>query len=178
MSTEVCLFCGEKYPADAMSVINDQGVTACPRCVFLIALYNEEGVKKTLKAGGLMPHKLNARFQKILKDEFYPHPKETYKKYLGRIIAEEESKIGLIRLSGKQHSAVRREDFPFVFLDVEEAERLDIHPGRLLSLQVGEDVSGRFSRKVWSSKLLTAKEARKHGYKGRKVVCFVPSEEA
>ena len=130
-------------------------------------------IKKKLFSGSLMPHKLNSRFQKILQEEFYKKPKDTYRKYLGSLIDEEEDKIGLIRMEEKDFNSVKDESFPFVFLDEAVANRLQIAPGRELNLQIGDDGSNRLQRKVFSSKLLSVKDARKYGYKKKKVVCFV-----
>ena len=174
---QICILCGDLQPESDMSLINEKGTKACPRCIFLIALYHSLGIDKKLRKGGLMPHKLNAKFQKILKKEFYPHPKETYRKYLGQMIDEEENRLGLVRLTEEQFTAVKSEEFPFVFLDVSEAEKLSIKPGRVLILQVGDCGDNRLERKVYSSKLLTVKQAKVHGFKRQKVVCFLPKEE-
>ena len=173
MKMETCILCGDQQLAEDMSPINEKGTKACPRCVFLLALYTSLGIKKRLRKGSLMPHKLNGKFQKILKEEFYPNPKETFQKYLGKLIAEEENRLGLIRLTEKQFFAVLDESFPFIFLDESDADRLQIVPGRELNLQIGDDGSNRLKRKVFSSKLLSVKYAKKYGYKKKKVVCFV-----
>lgn len=171
--TEVCILCGGKHFPEDMSLINDKGTKACPRCVFLIALYVKEGINKKLSKGCLMLEKLNAKFRKIIQEEFYPHPKETYRKYLGQMIDEEENKLGIVRLTSEQFTAIQSGEYPFVFLSEEEAEKYKIAPGRVLNLQVGDNGDNRLERSVYSSRLLTVKEAKKHGYKGRRVVCFV-----
>ena len=173
MKMETCILCGDQQLAEDMSPINEKGTKACPRCIFLLALYHTLGIKKKLFSGSLMPHKLNSRFQKILQEEFYKKPKATYRKYLGSLIDEEEDKIGLIRMEEKDFNSVKDESFPFVFLDEAVANRLQIAPGRELNLQIGDDGSNRLQRKVFSSKLLSVKDARKYGYKKKKVVCFV-----
>lgn len=63
--TETCVLCGDKCRPDDMSAINEIGTAACPRCVFLLALYLKKGIKKKLTSGCLMVHKLNAEFQRI-----------------------------------------------------------------------------------------------------------------
>lgn len=171
--TEVCILCGGKHLPEDMSLINDKGTKACPRCVFLIALYVKEGITKKLTKGCLMVDKLNKKFRKIVLEEFHHHPKETYRKYLGEMIDEEENRLGIVRLTAEQFSAVQTGEYPFVFLSEEEAEKYKIVPGRVLNLQVGDDGENRLERSVYSSRLLTVKEAKKHGYKRRKVVCFV-----
>ena len=171
--TEVCILCGEKHLPEDMSLINNKGTKACPRCVFLIALYVKEGITKKLTNGCLVLSKLNAKFRKIILEEFHPHPKETYRKYLGEMIDAEENRLGIVRLTAEQFTAVRSGEYPFIFLSEEEAEKYNIKPGRVLNLQVGDDGANRLERKVFSSRLLTVKEAKKHGYKQRKVVCFV-----
>lgn len=175
--TEVCILCGEKHLPEDMAIINDKGTKACPRCVFLIALYVKEGITKKLTNGCLMVDKLNAKFRKIILEEFHPHPKETYRKYLGEMIDAEENRLGIVRLTSEQFTAVQSGEYPFVFLDETEAEKYQIQPGRILNLQVGDNGNYRLERSVYSSRLLTVKEAKKHGYKGRKVVCFVTETE-
>ena len=171
--TETCVLCGEKHFPDDMSLINNKGTKACPRCVFLIALYVKEGITKKLTNGCLVLDKLNAKFRKIILEEFHPHPKETYRKYLGDMIDAEENRLGIVRLSHEQFSAVQSGDYPFIFLNEDEAEKYQIRNGRVLNLQVGDNGDNRLEMSVVSHKLLTVKEAKKHGFKGRKVVCFV-----
>lgn len=171
--TEVCILCGGNHLPEDMSLINNKGTKACPRCVFLIALYVKEGITKKLSKGCLMVDKLNAKFRKIVLEEFHPHPKETYRKYLGEMIDEEENRLGIVRLTEQQFTAVKTGESPFVFLDEADAEKYKIKPGRVLNLQVGDNGSERLEMSVYSSKVLTDKEAKKHGYKCRKVVCFV-----
>ena len=171
--TETCVLCGEKHLPEDMSLINNKGTKACPRCVFLIALYVKEGITKKLTNGCLVLSKLNAKFRKIILEEFHPHPKDTYRKYLGEMIDAEENRLGIVRLSDEQFSAVRSGDYPFIFLNEDEAEKYQIKNGRVLNLQVGDNGDNRLVMSVVSHKLLTVKEAKKHGYKGRKVVCFV-----
>lgn len=175
--TETCILCGEKHLPEDMSLINEKGTKACPRCVFLIALYVKEGITKQLTNGCLMVDKLNAKFRKIVLEEFHPHPKDTYRKYLGELIDAEENRLGIVRLTEQQFSAVEDESFPFIFLDVAQAEKYNIQKNRELTLQIGEDGSKRFSRKVYSFKKLTVKQAKVHGFKRQKVVCFLPKEE-
>jgi hypothetical protein len=171
--TDKCILCGEMHLPEDMSLINDKGTKACPRCVFLIALYVKEGITKKLTNGCLVLSKLNAKFRKIILEEFHPHPKETYRKYLGEMIDAEENRLGIVRLTSEQFTAIQSGEYPFVFLSEEEAEKYKIKPGRVLNLQVGDDGSNRLELSVYSSRLLTVKEAKKHGYKKRKVVCFV-----
>lgn len=171
--TDKCILCGEMHLPEDMSLINDKGTKACPRCVFLIALYVKEGITKKLTNGCLVLSKLNAKFRKIVLEEFHPHPKETYRKYLGEMIDAEENRLGIVRLTTEQFTAVQSGEYPFVFLSEEEAEKYKIKPGRVLNLQVGDNGDNRLERSVYSSRLLTVKEAKKHGYKQRKVVCFV-----
>ena len=170
---ETCVLCGEKHLPEDMSLINNKGTKACPRCVFLIAMYVKEGITKKLTNGCLVLSKLNAKFRKIILEEFHPHPKDTYRKYLGEMIDAEENRLGIVRLSNEQFSAVRSGDYPFIFLNEDEAEKYQIKNGRVLNLQVGDNGDNRLVMSVVSHKLLTVKEAKKHGYKGRKVVCFV-----
>ena len=171
--TETCILCGEMHLPEDMSLINDKGIKACPRCVFLIALYVKEGITKKLTNGCLALSKLNAKFRKIILEEFHPNPKETYRKYLGEMIDAEENRLGIVRLTQQQFTAVKTGESPFVFLDEADAEKYKIKPGRVLNLQVGDNGSERLEMSVYSSKVLTVKEAKKHGYKCRKVVCFV-----
>lgn len=77
MNTKTCILCNDMWPEDAFSEINNNGIKACPRCIFLIALYFSRGIDKKLTDGCLMPSRLNAEYKRILKEEFYPHPKET-----------------------------------------------------------------------------------------------------
>lgn len=175
--TETCILCGENHLPEDMSMINDKGTKACPRCVFLIALYVKEGIVKKLTKGCLVLDKLNARFRKIILEEFHPHPKDTYRKYLGEMIDAEENRLGIVRLTEQQFTAVQTGNFPFVFLDVPTAEKYCIQPGRMLNLQIGDNGDKRLERKVYSSKLFTTKEAKKYGYKKRQVVCFVVDKD-
>lgn len=174
--TETCILCGDKQHAEDMSLINEQGTKACPRCIFLIALYHKEGINKKLSMGCLMLEKLNAKFRKIIQEEFNPHPKETYRKYLGEMIDEEENRLGIVRLTEEQFSAVAEKDFPFVFLDIAEAEKLELKQGRELTLQVGDNGSKRIARKIYSFTKFSARTARKYGHKKSAVICYVPEE--
>ncbi len=94
----ICPLCKGDFPEDTFSEINDEGTKGCPRCIFLIALYIENGIKKHLTEGCLMPDRINARFRKILEEEFYPNPAATYKKYLAGMIDREEAELRIIYL--------------------------------------------------------------------------------
>lgn len=171
-----CPLCEEKYEAAVMQSINDEGTLACPRCVFLIALYMTRGVKKRLTAGCLKPHLLNNEFQKIIRNEFIPHPAETYQKYLGKMIAKEEVVLRILRLPDDQIGKIMN-DWPFVLLSPEIVKKYNLSPGSLITLRGAKDANVEIKRAIYAMGRLNKKQASKYGEATAKIVCFIPPPE-
>lgn len=168
----VCPTCGEEYPNEDLSEINDEGTRCCPRCIFIIALYSVNGIKKRLSTNSLRPEALNSRFQKILKDEFYPHPKETYQKYLGAMIQEEEAKHRIIWVKKADLNKIRN-DWPFFFMTDDQVERFKPEDGAELTLKA-QDSKDEIKRRIYSHHRLTRKHAMKYGLRTAATACFIP----
>ena len=171
-----CPLCEEKYEAAVMQSINDEETLACPRCVFLIALYMTRGVKKRLTAGCLKPHFLNNEFQKILRNEFIPHPAETYQKYLGEMIAKEEVALHILRLPDDKISKIMN-DWPFVLLAPQVVKKYNLLPGSSITLRGENDAKLEIKRRIWSMAKLNKKQAAKYDDATSTIVCFIPPPE-
>lgn len=174
----ICPTCGDKFPADTFSVINEHGTKVCARCVFVIALYATNGITKTLKDGTLAPEKLNSKFRKILEDEFYINPVEAYRKYLGDMIRKEEKHFRIVDVPAEDFRKVQSGDFPFFLMTEQDAKQYNIQAGENLTLRNAYNHDETLTRQIYAVQRIPGKAARKYaGNPKRKYVCFIPAEE-
>ena len=169
---EVCIGCNGKYHSDSMTDVNTDGeelVRLCPRCVFIVALYIENGIEHRFTAGSLHPSMICSRYRKIVEQEFYKDPHATYLKYLGNMIRRQEAKRRILHVD---ESVIKRiDEFPFVFLPPEDAEKFDLKSGVDITL-VADDL--RLTRKLYGHTKIEAKYLKKYGQKKTSVVLFLP----
>ncbi len=171
----ICPLCKGDFPEDTFSEINNEGTKGCPRCIFLIALYIENGIKKHLTEGCLMPDRINARFRKILEGEFYQNPAATYKKYLAGMIDREEAELRIIYLPTAEIRKIQN-DWPFVLLTPEQAEKYKPVPGANLTVR-DEKITTEIRRRIYATHVLNKRQAAKYGMKTRATACFIPPPE-
>ena len=175
-----CHACGDEFPESCFFSINDNGDKVCERCIFILALYIQNGIRKKVSSGNLHPEKLNAQFRKIVEEEFYIDPKKAYKTYLGEIIKKEEEDRRIIWITGKEFHRIKN-DFPFFLMTEEEVSTY--HPAESveITLRTEDPLNGEedtLKRRIYMMHKITAKAAKKYsGNAKRRFVCFVPPEE-
>lgn len=172
----VCPTCGERFPADTFSSINDRGTKVCARCIFVIALYNANGITKKLDNGCLAPSKLNSKFQKILEEEFYVNPVEAYQKYLGDMIRQEEKYFRIVDIPGAEYDRIVSGQWPFHLFTEGDAKAYNLQEGEKLTLRNADKPGEQFTREIYAIQRITGKAAKKYaGNPKRKYACFIPA---
>lgn len=167
-----CDGCFDEFEEDFLSDVTMSGgdMKFCPRCVFIVALYHEEGIEKEWQAGQIHPDKISNRVRKIVVNEFYEHPKETYEKYLGNMIHRQEVKALIIRVSDKEID--RLANFPFLFLEPEKAKEYKLENGVNITLKSEKQ---NVTRNLYGFKTIEAKYLKKYGRKQTSTVLFLPA---
>ena len=172
----VCPTCGERFPADTFSAINDRGTKVCARCVFVIALYNAAGITKKLNDGCLAPSKLNSKFQKILEEEFYVNPVEAYQKYLGDMIRQEEKYFRIIDIPGDEYTQITAGEWPFHCFTEADVKTYNLTEGEKVTLRNADKPGEQFTREIYAMSRIPGKAAKKYaGNPKRKFACFIPA---
>ena len=172
----VCPMCGDRFPADTFSYINDRGTKVCARCIFVIALYNAAGITKKLNDGCLAPAKLNSKFQKILEEEFYVNPVDAYQKYLGEMIKKEEKYFRIIDIPGAEYDRIISGDWPFHLFTESDVKAYNLQEGEKLTLRNADNPGEQFTRQIYAMSRIPGKAAKKYaGNPKRKYACFVPA---
>lgn len=172
----VCPLCGDKFPADTFTSINEQGTKVCARCVFIIALYQSNGITKKLSNGCLSPDKLNSKFQKILEEEFYIKPVDAYEKYLGKMIKEEEKHFRIMDIPGTEYAKITTGEWPFHLFTESDVKAYNIQQGAEITLRNADKPGEQFTRQVYAMQRITGKSAKKYSNNPkRKYACFIPA---
>lgn len=171
-----CPTCGERFPEDNFSVINEQGTKVCARCVFVIALYASNGITKKLTDGCLAPEKLNNRYQKILTEEFYINPVKAYQKYLGKMIAEEEKHFRIIDIPATEYAQITAGEWPFHCFTEADVKTYNLLQGEKITLRNADKPGEQFTREIYAIQRIPGKAAKKYaGNPKRKYACFIPA---
>lgn len=172
----VCPTCGDKFPSDTFSVINEHGTKVCARCVFVIALYNANGIQKKLSQNCLTPEKLNSKFQKILENEFYLNPIKTYEKYLGNMIRQEEKHFRIIDIPGDEYTQITAGEWPFHCFTEADVKTYNLTQGEKITLRNADKPAEQFTREIYAIQRIPGKAAKKYaGNPKRKFACFIPA---
>lgn len=173
MEKKTCDGCFEKFDEDVMTnVTNSDSSVAllCPRCVFLIAMYLEDGIKREFIRGSLHPDVINSRYRKILKNEFYVDAHATYKKYLSRMINRQETKRRIIHVPEKVIKNLA--EFPFVFMNPGDDRKYNLEPGVEVTLTAGDL---KENRRVYGFNTIDGKYLKKYGRTAKSLVLFLPA---
>ena len=172
MAKRTCDGCHESYEEEFLSDVTMSGgdMLFCPRCIFIVALYEEEGIKKEWQPGQIHPSMISNRVRTIVENEFYPHPKETYEKYLGNMIRRQEIKARVIRVTEKEIE--RLTSFPFLFLSPEEAEKYKFENGVDVTLKSEKQ---NIVRNLYGFRTIEGKFLKKYGRKQTSTVLFLPA---
>lgn len=172
-----CFACGEDFPERTFSEINDEGDKVCERCIFILALYAQNGIKKKITAGNLHPRTLNAKFRKIVEEDFYMDPAAAYQRFLGAMIQEEERKQRIIWITPAEIRKIA-DDFPFFLMTDAEFQQFRPEEGADLTLRTRTPEKGRpdtIRRRIYAIHKITGRAAKKYsGSADRKHVCFIP----
>jgi hypothetical protein len=172
----VCPTCGDRFPADTFTGINDRGTKICARCVFVIALYNANGITKKLTDGCLAPDKLNSKFRKILETEFYVNPVDAYQSHLGDMIRQEEKYFRIIDIPGDEYTQITAEDWPFHCFTEDDVKTYNLLQGEKITLRNADKPAEQFTREIYAIQRIPGKAAKKYaGNPKRKYACFIPA---
>lgn len=172
MSKVQCDGCFDKFDEDALSEVSYDGreqVRCCPRCVFIVALYHELGIKKEWVRGGIHPSVVSSNIRKIVEKEFYKDPHGTYKKYLGAMIERQEFDARVVHVEPAVIEKIN--DFPFVFLPVENVNRYRFEQGVDVTLDAGDL---KLKRKLYGFTVIKGKYLKKYGRRETSAVLFLP----
>jgi len=171
MSKINCDGCFEKFDAETMTDVSRDGknVMLCPRCVFILALYIENGYVREFECGSLHPNLINSKYKKILKEEFYKNPYEAYKKYLGKMIERQEIAHRILHVS--KDVILNLEKFPFVFLVPKDAEKYKFEHGVEVTLDAGEL---KTTRRLYFFRNIAGRYLKKYGQTSDRTVLFLP----
>lgn len=171
MKKVCCAGCRETFDADTMTDVarGDEIVLLCPRCVFVLALYISNGIKRDFEYGSLHPSVINSKYRKILENEFCKNPHEAYKKYLGKMIEDQEIKRRIIHVS--EDVILNLGKFPFVFVAPKEAGKFNFSPGVDVTLDAGDL---KITRKLYGFCNIAGRHLRKYGQSSTRTVLFLP----
>ena len=152
------------------TTINDEGDQLCQICTFVVAMYQENGIDKKFRKGGLKLDLVSNNIRKAVK-ELLVNPKQTYEKYVPKTL----EKASGIEISDEMMKGILTEEFPFVKLPLRQAEALNLKEGELFRAHSKD--GGFFRRTIMAMRKFTAKESKEKGY-GRSafVAYFVPAE--
>ena len=175
--TKHCFGCGDDFPVRTFCEINDNGDELCERCIFVLALYTQQGIKKRITAGNLNPHMLNSHFRKIVEEDFYLNQKAAYEKHLGDMIRAEEAKQRIIWIAADEIRKIAA-DFPFYLMTDAEVRQFNPTEGEELTLRTNAAAAGQpdtIRRRIYAIRRIPARAARKYtGSPDRRNVCFIP----
>ena len=148
-------------------------IEICPRCVFVMALYQKFKIKKKLAPGVLAPGILNSNFRQILEEEYYLDPAGTYEKYLGEMIAEAETQEKILRIKEEELSKILS-GWEFILLSPQKAKSFPFSVGDVITLRPehGEDLQ----RKIFATHQMPKKYAANYGAKTAVTVLYIPEE--
>ena len=176
-SKKHCFGCGEDFPERTFCAINDNGDELCERCIFVLALYTQRGIKKQITAGILNPRMLNSQFRKIVEEEFYFDQTAAYKKYLGEMIRAEETDRRIIWITAEEIRKIAA-DFPFYLMTDTEKQQFKPAEGIELTLRANPDDKGNpdtIRRRIYAIHRIPPRAAKKYtGDPTRRNVCFIP----
>ena len=146
-------------------------IEICPRCVFVMALYQKFKIKKKLASGGLAPGILNSSFRKILLEEYYLDPAGTYEKYLGEMIAEAEKQEKILRIKEEELSKILS-GWEVILLSPQKAKSFQFAAGDVITIRPdhGEDLQ----RKIFATHQMPKKYAANYGAKTAVTVLYIP----
>lgn len=175
--TKHCFGCGEDFPARTFCEINDNGDELCERCIFILALYTQQGIEKRITAGNLHPRLLNSHFRKIVEEDFYLNQKAAYEKHLGSMIRAEEAKKRIIWIAAEEIRKIA-DDFPFYLMTDAEVQKFNPAEGAELTLRTRAAGAGQpdtIRRRIYAIRRIPARAAKKYsGDTTRRNVCFIP----
>lgn len=164
-----CRGCYNDVPEDTLIEVANDGTRVCPRCVFILGLYQQAGIKKTVTEGGLMPSRINARYKRILETEFNANPEAAYEKYLKPLINEAEGEAGIIRVDDS--TLDKLSVFPFVLIPKTSAALYNTESGTTLTLK---SKNRKVTRTIYASHVMPKRAAKKYGVTGGAVACYIP----
>lgn len=146
-------------------------IEICPRCVFVMALYQKFKIKKKLAPGVLAPGILNSSFRQILEEEYYLDPAGTYEKYLGEMIEEAEKQEKILRIKEEELSKILS-GWEFILLSPQKVKSFPFSVGDVITLRPehGEDLQ----RKIFATHQMPKKYAAKYGAKTAVTVLYIP----
>lgn len=150
-------------------------IEICPRCVFVLALYQKHKIKKKLAPGVLAPGILNSSFRKILEEEYYLDPAGTYEKYLGEMIEEAEKQEKILRIKEEELSKILS-GWEFILLSPQKAKAYDFAAGDTITLRRENGCDE--TRKIFAIHKMAKKYAVQYGVKTAVTVLFIPKGEA
>ena len=148
-------------------------IEICPRCVFVMALYQKFKIKKKLAPGVLAPGILNSNFRQILEEEYYLDPAGTYEKYLGEMIAEAETQEKILRIKEDALAKILS-GWEFILLSPQKAKSFHFAVGDVITLrrENGQDIQ----RKIFATHQMPKKYAANYGAKTAVTVLYIPEE--
>ena len=172
-----CFGCGEDFPERTFCEINDNGDKLCERCIFVLALYTQQGIRKQITAGNLHPRTLNAQFRRIVEEDFYLNQTAAYEKYLGPMIRAEEAKNRIVWIAAEEIRKIA-DDFPFYLMTDAEVQTFSPTEGAELTLRTRNAEAGQpdtIRRRIYAIRRIPARAAKKYsGDTARRNVCFIP----
>lgn len=172
----ICPTCGDKFPENTFTGINEQGTKICARCVFVIALYRTNGIEKKLSNGCLAPEKLNSRFRKILETEFYVNPVDAYQSHLGDMIRQEEKHFRIIDIPEQEYTKITAGEWPFHCFTEEDVKTYNLLQGEKVTLRNSGKPAETLTREIYAIQRIPGKAAKKYaGNPKRKYACFIPA---
>lgn len=173
MAKVKCDGCLETFDSVDLTEVSHDGaaerVHLCPRCVFIVALYSERGVKKEWVAGGVHPSVICSDIRKIVENEFYKNPHATYKKYLGAMIERQEFEHFVVHVPAAVIEKIG--EFPFVFLDPAVSVKYKFKPGVVVTLDAGDL---KLKRRLYGFAKIKGQYLKKYGQPKTSVVLFLP----
>lgn len=170
MAKRICDGCGEPCDETLLTDATQDGddMLFCPRCVFIVALYHENGIDKVWERGSIHPSFISHSVRKIVENEFYKDPYGTYKKYLGKMIDRQEKRENIIHVTDKIIENIIT--FPFLFLEPNEAKKYNLKEHTQVVLK---SENKKLTRNLYGFRTIEAKYLKKYGHKQTSTVLFL-----
>lgn len=170
MGTQKCDGCNEPCEETLLTDVTQDGddMLFCPRCVFIVALYHENGIDKVWERGSIHPSFISNSVRKIVEKEFYKDPYGTYKKYLGNMIDRQEKRDCVIHVTDKVIDNITT--FPFLFLEPNEANKYHFKENTVVTLK---SENKKLTRNLYGFRTIEAKYLKQYGHKQTSTVLFL-----
>ena len=165
-----CDGCFELCDNEVLSHVTQDGdnMLFCPRCLFIVALYHENGIEKVWERGSIHPSQISNSVRKIVEKEFYKDPYGTYKKYLGKMIDRQEKRDNVIHVSDTEIDNITV--FPFLFLEPNEANKYNFKENTEVVLK---SENKKLTRNLYGFRTIEAKYLKQYGHKQTSTVLFL-----